>query len=131
VHIKRVLNIEDDIVKYIDITRALKHYGIENIDHEDNAEDGIERLVEAIENGEPYDLLILDMHFPVNGVNNEEAGMYVIQQLKEHNISIPIIICSSMRLLIPEVVGCIYYSKSQDLNQDMKKMLDEVKKIRP
>ena len=39
----------------------------------------MESMIEkAIAEGEPYDLLITDMHFSVNGVDDTKAGFYVI-----------------------------------------------------
>lgn len=125
--LNRVLNIEDDIIKHMAICRELKNNGIKDVDHANNAEEGIAKVINASQNNEPYDLLVLDMHFPVQGVDNAEAGMHVLQKLKERHIELPVIICSSMRLAIPGVIGCIYYHKSQDLNWDMKELLDKLK----
>lgn len=52
------------------------------------------------------------MHFPINGVLNENAGMFVLERLKRKGISIPIIVRSSVRYNIPEIIGCIFIIKT-------------------
>lgn len=125
--VSKVIMIEDQTGKGGDINSAVKRYGINNLEWYFDAESGIEEIEVAIQNGEPYDVLILDMQFPVKGCLNEEAGEYVLQQLKKKNIELPIIICSTLRLQMSEVVGCIWYNKNYDLYDDMREMLDKIK----
>ena len=122
----KVINIEDDAIKHAAIKRALKSNGVLEVDRARNAEEGLDMIDNAIEKGEPYDLLVLDMQFPVSGTYNKEAGRYVIKELKSKNINIPIIICSSINYDIPDVAGCIFYNKSRNLNWDMKEILKKV-----
>ena len=124
--ITKVINIEDDAIKHVNIRRALKSNGVSHIERARNAEEGLDMLDNAIEKGEPYDLLVLDMQFPVSGVYNKEAGRFVIKELKRKNVNIPIIICSSINYDIPDVVGCIFYNKLRNLNCDMKEILKKV-----
>lgn len=81
----------------------------------------------AIAEGAPYELLITDMHFPVNGEDNHKAGIYVMDELKRKNILIPTIVCSSVRYSIPEIVGCIFYNRSRDLNWDFRELLGRLR----
>ena len=85
-------------------------------------------IEEALENGNPYELLITDMHFPARGVLDENAGMYVIEELKNKGIDIPIIVCSSVRYRIPDILGCVFYSRSCDLSWDFKDLLSKLNK---
>lgn len=94
----------------------------------DNAEEGLYEIMKAIENKKPYDVLVLDMHFPAQGILDEQAGIYVIEQLRARNIMIPIIICSSIRWDISDVVGCIFYNPSRDLNADLNESLTIMRK---
>lgn len=121
----KVINIEDDAIKYVAIRRSLKSNGVSEVDRARNAEEGLDMIDNAIEKDEPYELLVLDMQFPVSGTYNKEAGRYVIKELKSKNINIPIIICSSINYDIPDVVGCIFYNKSRNLNWDMKEVLEK------
>lgn len=125
----RVFNIEDNAYKSVAIKAALKWNGITDVTLCDNAGDSLDQLELAVCNGSPYDLLVLDMQFPVtpNGVVHVDAGMYVLDELERRNIAIPVIVCSTDRLQISGVVGCIHYDMRNDLNMDMKEMLGRIK----
>lgn len=120
----KVLNIEDDVYKHTAIKRALGRNGVTTIDWETDAVDGIARIEKAIEEENPYELLITDMHLPVNGKIHGEAGMYVIDELKKKGISIPVAVCSSVRYRIDKIAGCIHYNeRSGDLDRDIRELL--------
>ncbi len=126
--IKRVLNIEDNSMKHNDIKRALAFNGIIDVDRARDAEEGLDMLFDKSK--AHYDLLILDMQFPLNGMINNDAGMYIIKQIKERGCDIPVIVCSSFHLYIPDIVGCICYSAENDLNYDIKEKLDILRNSR-
>lgn len=121
--IKRVLNIEDTMTKHMAVRRSLNKCGITDIDHATTAMEGLAMIDIAIEEENPYSLIVLDMYFPIFPRERmTQAGLYVMEELKNRNIEIPIIICSSVRLSIPEVVGCIYYNEWRgDLDGDMQR----------
>lgn len=128
--INKVLNIEDTVLKHAAISRALKKAGIPNVDLASNAEDGIAMIEEAIKSGESYELLVTDMIFPINSNDKEEseAGMYVIEKLKEKNIELPIVMCSSGRYRIPEIERCIFYNeRSGDLDGDISRVVNDLR----
>lgn len=125
--IKRILNIEDTVGKHWDINRALGWNNYPNAELATTAEEGIGMIEAAIAEGRPFELLITDMHFSVNGEDNLKAGLYVIGELKKKGIQIPIIVCSSIRYNIPEIVGCIFYNRSRDLNWDFKELLEKLR----
>ena len=129
--IKRVLNIEDTMTKHVAIVRALQKCGICDVDHATTAMEGLTRIELAIEEGNPYSVVVSDMYFPIfPGEPMTDAGMYVIEELENRNIDIPIIVCSSVRLNIPKVVGCIYYNELRgDLDGDMREMIEEVRNL--
>ena len=127
--VRRVLNIEDVVTKHVDVKRALERCGVSYIDHADNAVDGLDMIEAAIAEGKPYDLLVSDMYFPVSkGGSEVQAGMYVIEELQARGINLPVIVCSSARMVIPEIVGCIYYSPYWgDLDADMRELVEQVR----
>lgn len=129
--IKRVLNIEDTMTKHVAVVRALQKCGINEIDHATTAMEGLARIETALEEGNPYSVLVLDMYFPVfPGERMTQAGMYVMEELENRGIELPIIVCSSVRLNIPNVVGCIYYNEFRgDLDGDMQEMIEKVRKL--
>lgn len=125
---KSVLNIEDDVCKHAKICRALEKMGIEKIDIAKTAEKGIEMIESALESKTPYDILIVDMEFPVHGEINSEAGIYVIEELQRKHINIPIIVCSSLRYgKIENTVGSIFYNESRDLDEDLRELFSTIR----
>ncbi len=122
----KILNVEDDPYKHQDIKRALNRMGITDITLEESVNGAVISVLESIENHNPFDLIISDMQFPLftNGRPDDDAGMTFIAELKEQNIDIPIIICSSFRLNIPEVMGCVHYSRNTDLWEEFRKLIE-------
>ena len=128
--IRKVLNIEDLPSKHVAVRRALERCGVPYIDHADNAVDGLDMVEAAIVEGKPYDLIVSDMYFPMSkGGMEVQAGMYVIEELQARGIDVPVIVCSSARMVIPEIVGCIHYSSRNDLDADMREMIEIVKNM--
>lgn len=128
--IRKVLNIEDFPSKHVDVRRALERCGVPYIDHAETAVDGLDMIEAAIAEGKPYDLIVSDMYFPMTrGGMEVQAGMYVIEELKARGIDVPVIVCSSARMVIPEIVGCIHYSPRNDLDADMREMVDLVRNM--
>ena len=128
--IRKVLNIEDFPSKHVDVRRALERCGVPYIDHAETAVDGLDMIEAAIAEGKPYDLIVSDMYFPMTrGGMEVQAGMYVIEELQARGIDVPVIVCSSARMVIPEIVGCIHYSPRNDLDSDMREMVDIVRNM--
>lgn len=129
--IEKVLNIEDTMTKHVAVVRSLNKCGICMMDHATTAMEGLTMIEIAIEEGKPYDLIVSDMYFPIfPGEYETQAGLYVIEELKKRQIDVPIIVCSSARFRIPEIVGCIYYNELRgDLDADMREMIEIVKKM--
>lgn len=128
--VRKVLNFEDLPSKHVAVRRALERCGVPNIDHADNAVEGLDMIEAAIAEGKPYDLIISDMYFPISkGGMEVQAGMYVIEELQARGIDVPVIVCSSARMVIPEIVGCIHYSSRNDLDADMREMIEMVRNM--
>lgn len=127
--IKKIINIEDTVIKHCEINRALQYNGYPEAACAQNAEEGLDMIQAAIDAGEPYELLITDMEFPVNGRIDSNAGMAVMEELVRKGINIPVIVCSSLRYNFagdkkhPNVVGCVFYNKNRDLNWDFREVL--------
>ena len=130
--VRRVLNFEDLPTKHVAVRRALEYCGISNVDHVDNAVDGLDMIEAAIASGRPYDVIVSDMYFPISkGGSEVAAGMYVIEELEARGIDVPVIVCSSARMVIPDIVGCIHYSPFRnDLNEDMREMIEIVRNVK-
>ena len=127
--IKKIINIEDTVIKHCEINRALGYNGYPNAVCAKNAEEGLEMIEMAIAEGEPFELLITDMEFPVNGTVDPKAGVFVMEELERRGIHLPIIVCSSVRYNFSEqknVVGCVFYNKNRDLNWDFREVLGRI-----
>ena len=129
--VRKVLNFEDLPSKHVAVRRALERCGVSHVDHVENAVDGLDMIEAAIADGKPYDLIVSDMYFPMSkGGMEVPSGMYVIEELRNRGIHVPVIVCSSARMVIPEIVGCIHYSPFRnDLNEDMREMVDIVRNM--
>ena len=126
--VRKVLNIEDRVEKHVAIRRALERCGVPYVDHAENAVDGLDMIEAAIAEGKPYDVVVSDMCFPMSkGGMEVEAGWYVMDELNARGIKVPVIVCSSMRLVIPEIIGCIHYSERSDLDAEMRELIDTVR----
>lgn len=130
-YIKRVLNIEDIVSKHVAVVRSLNRCGITEVDHATTAMEALAMIETAIEDGKPYHLIVSDMYFPMfPGEGETQSGMYVIEELENRGIDVPVIVCSSARMVIPEIVGCIHYSPYRnDLDADMRDMIDIVRNM--
>lgn len=124
--INKILLLEDNIFKAADITRVLEQYGIKELHKVKNQEEGKERLLEAINEQKPYDLIITDMNYPLeSGAETDpEAGFKLLLWLKVKRIVTPVIICSGYQYREPSVLGCIRYQKNGDLYTEFKELLD-------
>lgn len=127
--VRKVLNIEDTMSKHVDIVRALNRCGVPNVVHAATAVEALDMIEKAIEGGMPYHAIVSDMYFPISpGGMETQAGMYVIEELEARGIDIPIIVCSSARMVIPEIVGCIHYNPYRnDLDADMREMIEIIR----
>lgn len=119
----KVLIIDDNIFKQNDIKRALDWNDIRDIDFAKYMDEALEKIRKN-----NYNLIITDMHYPLErGVDSDiEAGYKLIKTLKEENINIPIIICSSQNWSSPDTLGTVWYNKSRDLNWDFKNILTKL-----
>lgn len=124
-----VLNIEDDIYKHNDICNVMKKGSFSNlqIDCEHNLADAIEKIAEQNDLGKPYDLIITDMWYPSeNGGIESESGEMLIETVRDNNWNIPIILCSSVRYRIPEILGTVHYSKNGDWESELLNLAKKV-----
>ena len=124
----RVLNVEDDVFKHNQIKSALRQLNITDITWLENENDAVIDVLENEENNTPYDLIISDMQFPLfsGGRPDDDAGMTFIDELQGHKITIPIIVCSSFRLSIPSILGCVHYSDKTDLVLEFRNLINKI-----
>lgn len=124
----KILIVEDTILKYSDIKRTLDDLYHPKIDHAQALEPAKEMYLDALES-EPYDLVITDVHFPIKeyGAEDPDAGFQMIDFIKEKRPEQPIIVCSSVRYSVQDVLGVVLYSDKTDLRFEFKKLVDKIK----
>lgn len=125
----KVLNVEDNAMKHYQIKRALEYCGAKEVDCLDNLQEGLERLKETWGTEKQYDLLITDMNYPLvkGGISDGEAGEKLIQILREEEIAIPTIICSTRRFTGEGVLGSVWYNSLRDIEEDFREILSKLK----
>lgn len=112
--VKTVLNIEDTALKHIAIVRALNKSGVATVEWAKTGEEGIEMMETSIRGGNPYDLIITDMHFPFRGQDDWQAGTNVIMELRKRGIEVPVVVCSSCPYKEPLAVDNIFYKQGEN-----------------
>ena len=124
--IKRILYVEDNINKYMDISNLLKHTGIREIVHVRNAE----KAEEAVEKAEkPFDLFLFDMHFDYFGEDDHEAGEKLMKLMRDKGYDVPVVFCSSQNWKVPGSVGNIFYVPTRDWEIEAKELFDRLAQI--
>ncbi|MCC8152679.1 MAG: hypothetical protein LIO96_14890 [Lachnospiraceae bacterium] len=124
--LKKVINIEDNVMKHTAIKRELVKLGVKSVAWARNAESGIAMIQSAIESDKPFGLLVSDMHFDYFGSEDMDAGEKTMNKLREMGIQIPVIFCSSQNWKIPGAVGTVFYNANRDWEGDLKMLLDRV-----
>lgn len=61
----KVLNFEDSVYKANAIRKVLNQCGVAKVELVSNVEDGLQMLKNAEDTGDPFDLIITDMHYPM------------------------------------------------------------------
>ena len=55
----------------------------------------------------------------------DDTGEKLIERLKKESLDIPVIVCSSLRYSIPDILGCVWYSERTDLDQEFRRLLEQ------
>lgn len=120
----QVIVVDDDIYKSNDIKKALEYNGITHITMLENQED----VWKEIESERRIDLIVTDMHYPLAPglVADHKAGFILLDKMKEREINIPVIICSTINYSSSEVVGTVWYNKMKDIQFDFREILQKM-----
>ena len=123
---RNVLVVDDNVFKSIDIKRALEYNGISKVTMVDVQED----VWKLIKEGERFDLIVTDMHYPLHRGEkaDHKAGFILIEKMKEKGIDIPVIICSTRNFTSSDVLGTVWYSELKDINLEFKNVLGRLEK---
>lgn len=107
--------------------KALEFNGVRNI----MTVRSQEKLWEQLYHGEDkIDLIVTDMQYPLKAGEtvDEEAGLKLIERMRQEKIDIPVIVCSALNYSIPDILGSVWYSEQNDLNSDFKEVLGRLEK---
>ena len=127
----KVLNFEDSVYKANAIRKILgNRCRVASVEQVSNVEDGLKMLKDAENAGEPFNLIITDMHFPMRAgaISDTEAGEKLVQILQEQGNQTNIIVCSSRNMKLPGVYGCIWYSEISDWEEELCDLVREMEK---
>lgn len=124
----KVLVIEDNVYKAVQLTRALKNLGISDINDIREAADK-ESALHYLEK-EDFDLILLDMFFPEKKDGWEEpwCGFKVLDWMQEHKKMIPVICTSTVRTNLfgyDCCVGQMLYGQD-DREFRLKELIDQI-----
>lgn len=121
----KILLIEDNIYKAVDIKRALEACGTMNITRVGYYEDALEKLEEDA----AFDLIITDMRYPLHrgSDTDDEAGFKLIEYLKEKQYEIPVVICSTSNYEnVAGIFGAVWYNELNDIKRDFKRIIERL-----
>lgn len=128
----KTLIIEDNAVKLQDILQTLNHLGIYDITHKSARNPGLYELRQSFQNNDPYNLLILDMQFPIfdDEMPKIDMGIDVLCEMKRKGWLIPVIVCSSdftnCRETFSNVIADIQYSPFVSLTNKFEQALENL-----
>ena len=126
----KILHLEDNVMKQIAITRVIQSVADAEIIWVSDMASGMEKIEEAIKQNEPFDLAITDMHYPLSkdSESDLEAGETFIAEIKNRNLNLPVIICSSVNRRNNDILGCVWYHEAYDWESQMRELINQVLK---
>ena len=128
--LRKVLIVDDNVYKKIDIQRAVERLGVEVTDWEKSLETALNRIRKETDCSSPYDLVITDMDFPktAGGDAFYRSGELLVKSISDAGFTVPVILCSSVRYRIPGVAGCVWYSDLTDLDAEFRNLFQKLNK---
>ena len=124
----RILQLEDDVIKHSTISRVIGSAISAEIDWVTDMASGIEKIEEAISSGNPYDLAITDMHYPLSpSIKADwEAGDIFAAAVKSKYRNLPVVICSTHNRKNADAYSCIWYNDNHDWESQMRNVVKRV-----
>lgn len=126
----KILHLEDSVSKHSEIRSVLLSCGVkaDDIVWVTNLMDGIDKIKEAKENGEHFDLAITDMYYPVEpgGYEEKDTGDKFVKFVKKEKLKLPVIICSSVNIKDGSVFGCVWFSPLSNWEMELRALVAEI-----
>ena len=116
---------DDSVCKAMDIRRALEFCGVRKIASVRDQEKLWEKIYQSRDGGEPVDLIVTDMHYPIApGTDpDEKAGLVLLERMEREGIDIPVIICSRGSYPVPRALGSVRYHETRGIEFEFKEVL--------
>lgn len=126
----KIIHLEDSVTKAMDIAKAIRSKYPCTIDLVSNMAKGIELIDEANQKGKPYDLAITDMHYPLASGENADwsAGEIFVDTIKQKNIDLPVIICSTHNMSNRDALGCVWFNDLEDWEFEIVELIQKIVK---
>lgn len=130
----KALVIDDSVFKASDIGRALEAAGVSKVEKAMHQAKAWELIYASLANKEPYDLIVTDMHYPLEGgwdvKSDKQAGFKLIERMKKEGINIPTVICSSHNFQTEDIFGAVWYAEQTDLRYEFHKLVQKLRDIK-
>lgn len=124
--IRRAVVADDDMLKAMEIKRALKRQGISDVDVVGNQELLWQEIDRSLTEGNTIDLIVSNMQYPLAAGESpdEESRLKLLARMQEEKIEIPVIICSALRYRqLPGALGCVWHNRMTDLDEAFRELL--------
>ena len=119
--------VDDEILKAVDIRKALNFNRITDVDIVSNQEKVWEAIYESKNGGKKVDLIVTDMQYPLTagGCIDTDAGFKLIERMEKEQIEIPVIICSTSNYQgVTGILGSVWYrGEEHDMGMEFKEVL--------
>lgn len=122
--INKILYVEDNAIKYATVVRFIHGLGYGNVSHALDSNEAFELLKK-----ESFDLIMLDMHYKFDGIDDHVAGEKTMRWIREKGIETPIIFCSSRNWKIPGSLGNIFYNERRDWESEARELFQSLKEL--
>ncbi|MCR4798115.1 MAG: response regulator [Lachnospiraceae bacterium] len=124
----RILYVEDDTDKYMEVARALKSAGFSVQKRAITMEEALDEVRQSEKEGAPYDVVLSDMSYPLRSGEpiTEDAGKMLLDALSAEGYDLPLIICSSVRCRTNGAYGDIWFSKLSSWERELPSMLKTI-----
>ncbi len=127
--IKRILYVEDNTSKYMDIVSYFKRMGYSDIEWADNSEKAFAAIRKAKEEGRAFDLYLFDMHFEYDHKDDRDAGEKLMHDVRAAGDETPIIFVSSDNWKVPGAIGNIWYLPQRDWEEEAEDLMAKLKRM--
>jgi len=132
---KKILIAEDHEIENAGVINALKEMQIQDFEFVSYCDDALQRLTNALQNESPYDLLITDLSFDIDHIQqNINSGQELIKYARELQPRLKIIVFSSEKkpMIIDELFKMYnvdgFVSKARNDGKDLKNTMKKIYK---